>query len=569
MTFFNLGRQWLRAGAFFLAVFALVAPAGAQNAGNKESKKKFTEPAENIFTNNQIFRLQIEIPEKGLETLRGYQFRGWGGGAQDERPSVKCTVREGDKVYTDVAVHLKGAAGSFRPVDANPGLTLNFAKHVKGQTFHGWQRISLNNSVQDPSLLSEQICRELFAAAGVPVPRATHATVELNGRKLGVYVLVEAYNKQFLAHHFKDATGNLYDGGFLKDVDGPLTKSSGKNPEDRSDLKRLADAAREKDPTKRMVQLDKVLDLDRFISLLAMDTITCNTDGYGINKNNYRLYHDPTSDKFVFMPHGLDQMFGTFRTGTDMPIYPRMSGLVADAVLAAPAGRERYKARLTELMTNVFKVEVITNRVWELAAKIKPALAEKSRGSANFHSETVKAFCHRIVERTESVREQLTAPDTTLQFDPAGFARLADWKARVDYGKPLVDEVTDKSGKKLLHINAAGGSAVGAWTTKVKLEPGRYRLEGRMKCQGVTPEPGDRKAGAGLRIAGRRFDQKLSGDSDWTLVACEFETQNSRGDFGPMARIESSTPEVELICEMRAKTGEIWIDRESLRLLRK
>src|SRR4030095_10780611 len=153
--------------------------------------------------------------------------------------------------YTDVAIHLKGAAGSFRPIDADPSLTLNFDKHVKGQTFHGLQRMSLNNSVQDRSFLNEQICREMFAAADVPVPRATHALVKLNGRDLGLYVLTEAFNKQFLAHHFKNPNGNLYDGGFLKDVTDELEKSSGKNPEDRSDLKRLVEAAREANTTAR------------------------------------------------------------------------------------------------------------------------------------------------------------------------------------------------------------------------------------------------------------------------------------------------------------------------------
>src|SRR6185436_17379159 len=110
---------------------------------------------------------------------------------------------------------------------ANPAMTLNFDKHIKGQTFHGLERLSLNNSVQDPSLFSEQISRELFAAIGTPTPRATRARVELNGRDLGVYVLAEAANKQFLARHFKNPNGNFYDGGFLKDVNGDLDKSSG------------------------------------------------------------------------------------------------------------------------------------------------------------------------------------------------------------------------------------------------------------------------------------------------------------------------------------------------------
>jgi cell division protein YceG involved in septum cleavage len=46
------------------------------------------------------------------------------------------TVREGETVYTNVALHLKGAAGSFRSIDQNPCLTLKFDKFVDGQRFH-------------------------------------------------------------------------------------------------------------------------------------------------------------------------------------------------------------------------------------------------------------------------------------------------------------------------------------------------------------------------------------------------------------------------------------------------
>ena len=38
--------------------------------------------------------------------------------------------------------------------------------------------------------------------------------VKLNQRNLGLYVLLEGWDKRFLKQHFKDARGNLYDGGY-------------------------------------------------------------------------------------------------------------------------------------------------------------------------------------------------------------------------------------------------------------------------------------------------------------------------------------------------------------------
>jgi spore coat protein H len=535
--------------------------------GKAKAKAERTDTVEDLFTSTQVFRIRIEISEKDMDVLRGYRWEGFQGAQVEKRPSVKGTVREGDRVYNDVAIHLKGAAGSFRSIDDEPALTLNFDKNVKGQTFHGVQRISLNNSVQDRSLLNEEICRELFAKADIPVPRATHAQVELNGRNLGVYVLVEAFNKQFLARHFKSAKGNLYDGGFVKDVRDQLEKSSGTNPNDRSDLARLAEAAEEPDSSIRVARLKQVLDWDRFVRYLALDVMMCNWDGYAVNRNNYRIYHDPATDKIVFMPHGLDQMFGVMRVGTDMALFPRMQGLVANAVMQTPEGRKEYRAQMGQLLTNLFQLAPITNRIWQLTAQIAPALAEQGAGVARAQNREAADFCRRIEQRIEFIRERLSAPDISLKFEPDGFARLPEWRPRSEFGKPSLDESTE-DGKALLHIQA-NGSSVGIWSAKVRLEPGRYRLEGKAKGAGVVLDAGDRRGGVMVRTSGRRFVQKVMADNTWRDVRLDFEVGDESPQFGFMNPIEDSTPDIDLICELRAAKGDVWFDKGSLRLSRR
>jgi len=77
---------------------------------------------------------------------------------------------------------LKGSLGSFRSVDDAPSFTLNFSKYASRQRFHGLEKVSLNTSVQDPTRVSEKLCRELYTRGGIPAPRAGFATAELNGR---------------------------------------------------------------------------------------------------------------------------------------------------------------------------------------------------------------------------------------------------------------------------------------------------------------------------------------------------------------------------------------------------
>src|SRR5437867_13280267 len=130
-----------------------------------------SEERDAFFKDGKIVHLKIEIGKKELESLRG-----------DPRKYVKALLKDGDKEYKDVGIHVKGAAGSWRGIDDKPGLTLNVDKFKDDQRYRGMDKFHLANSVQDPSYLSELICGELMRAAGVPASRVGHAVVTINGR---------------------------------------------------------------------------------------------------------------------------------------------------------------------------------------------------------------------------------------------------------------------------------------------------------------------------------------------------------------------------------------------------
>jgi spore coat protein CotH len=193
-------------------------------------------------------------------------------------------------------------------------------------------KIHLNNSVQDSTYLHEKVSRDLFLAAGVAVPRSAHALVQLNGRRPRLCVLVEGANKQFLKRSFGSAKGNLYDGGFCRDVNSRMRLNSGEDPRNQSGRLALVRAASEPDLEQRAIALEKVLDIDHFLTFLAMEIMIAHWDGYALNVNNYRLYQNPSSDKMVFIPHGTDQVF----QNTGMSPRPQMRGMVAQAVMEIP-----------------------------------------------------------------------------------------------------------------------------------------------------------------------------------------------------------------------------------------
>jgi spore coat protein H len=354
--------------------------------------QKAAKQSDAFFQSDKVLNLSIDIGPKELEALR-----------RDPRKYVKATLKDGHTVYANIGVHLKGAAGSFRGIDDKPGLTLNMNKFDEEKLFHGMDKFHLANSVQDPSYLSELICGEMFRAAGVPASRVSHAIVTVNGRKRGMYYLKEGYDKYFLRRHFGNRNGNLYDGGFLRDVDQPLQLLTGKDDvKPHSDLKALTAAARIGNAKQRFEKLETILDMDKFLSYLALEVITWDWDGYPMNRNNYRIYHDPKRDKLVFIPSGMDQMYGN----PGGPIMPGFQGFVARAVMETPEGKKRYLAKLAEINKSI-KPDAVSKRLDALQLRVQPALASIDKGAGRDYPNQVNRLRDAIRQRSKTIEKQL------------------------------------------------------------------------------------------------------------------------------------------------------------------
>jgi hypothetical protein len=505
--------------------------------------------ADDLFTNSVVPHLQLEISREGMEVLEKYR-QVWGK-PRPERIDVKATVRVGKAVYTNVAVHLKGSY-TFQGIDEKPSLTLNFDKFTPGQRFHGLDKIHLNNSVQDPSYLCEKLAREMFVAAGVPATRIGHARVSLNDRALGFYVLVEGYNKRFLKRHFKSTKGNLYDGGSGGDISKALEVDSGGEPENRADLTALFAATREPNAAKRYARLEQLLDVDRFLTFAALEVLLQHWDGYCLGPNNFRLFHDADRDRMVFLPHGMDQIFGRGQSPS-ASITPNWDGLVARALFTTPKGRQRYLERFGQVFTNHFRIDDLIARVDELAKKNRPWAGSGFFGGFQNQS-AVDELKGRIVRREQYVREQLENPEKPVVFGKDGELRLTSWQ----FKRPSRDTVKGPRGRhedrNTLEVQINGGNwSSGSWRKLVLLDAGHYELSGLARVAGLPA--GATNSGVILRVSGERESTGLSTNAGWTPLQYEFELPGLIN--------------AELVCEFRGPEGAGMFDVSSLKLRRK
>ena len=521
---------------WLIACGALSVRAGALDEGPASGSDRW--PGADLFTNGAVSQIRIQVSTRDLEKL-----------GKESRQFVPASVSEGGTLYPNVAIHLKGSVGSFRPLENKPGLTVDFSRFEANQRFHGLRRIHLNNSVEDPSYCNEALGSAAFRAAGIPAPRVSRAVVFLNERRLGIYVLKEGFTEDFLSCYFNSVGANLYEPDEGHDVNQHLKRTSVQaRSGNRAALRALAQAALEAEPERRWNRLEQTLELNRFIRLMALEVMLCHRDGYCLARNNFRVYQDLDTGKMVFFPHGMDQLFGS----ADLPWTPKMAGVVAKAVMETREGNQRYSQEFKTLFRKLFEPESLARQVDELLNELS-AVADKSElASIRLECSSVK---NRIRARHEQLEQQLKAAQQEPVSLANGIGPLTGW-VKVD--PPVsgeMDDVIGPDGSRCLHIRA-GSDTSASWRTKARLEPGRYWFEGKVSVSGVQPLGFGAHQGAGLRIAGQpRQAPDLVADSAWHLQRESFEVGPDGG-------------EIEFICEFRARAGEAWFDRGSLRLVR-
>ncbi len=217
-----------------------------------------------------------------------------------------------------VEVHLKGSVGgSFRPITGKAALKLKFKAAA---TFIGLRKMTLNNMVQDDSMLHESLAYATFAAAGVPSSRSGYAYVRLNGEDLGLYANVETLDKVALENRFgpfQKPPQHLYEGEKGHDVlpgqELAFEVDEGDDA-DLSDLEALIEAVNGGGALPWSTRVAPFVDLEEMTRMWAVEKYIDHWDGYsghaeaGLRPNNYYLYSD-ASGRFQMLPWGADQTY--------------------------------------------------------------------------------------------------------------------------------------------------------------------------------------------------------------------------------------------------------------------
>lgn len=532
------------------------------------------DPSDAYFAMDRVLDVSIEIDPDDWDTLR-HQTRTFDDlmaeidKYQLSRPFASIydwfpgTVTIDGETHTEVGVRKKGFLGSQS--DAKPSLKLRFDKYVDGQALGGViQRMTLNNSIQDPSMVNTCLAYQVFAAAGLPASRCNFATVTVNGKNLGLYAHVEEIKAPMLSRHFDSSEGNLYEGtisDFTPTHRGTIEKKTNEDADDWSDVDAVMSALQ--DPSDAGLEaLAELVDLDRFLSFWATESLVGHWDGYTGHRNNYHFYREPDG-KFVFIPWGVDDVFhlkgdpNPFDNISEPP--PSVLALTAipNRLYNIPEWRAKYALRMKEILDTVWSEDELLDSVDQMAAIVQEHSLPESRAAAE-DTERVRKF---ILKRKGEILADITPeppdwPEPDEDAASAGEVDLEDFELgfKTTWGtkenpNPLAEGTVyelDENGDLTVEAENAGATA-GLSTPQEEADIG-VKNAAMLSVMGLYPDgtlrgvtvwlPTERlSGGASLRIG---VDPDVGGVV-WEIPAGKSEPEGFIPIGGQILLIEAGT----------------------------
>ena len=271
-----------------------------------------------LFDDAEVPRIDLTISESNLQSLYDdpesnseyYAVFSFTRGDSTEGP-IDVGVRfRGDTIRNK---EKKSFRISFNSIDANGDL-------------HGIEKMDLNAGVNDPSLVRSKLGWELFRYLGVAGSRSNHVLLYINNDFYGVYLNTEHIDERFVKSRFDNNDGNLYRNLWPADLtylgssqsdykfeyDGRRVYALRTNEDwdDYEDLAALIITLDQHSGDQLKDELERLINVQQYLKVMAVDVMTGNWDGYAGDRNNYYLYRDQVTGRFEYIPYNLENSFG-------------------------------------------------------------------------------------------------------------------------------------------------------------------------------------------------------------------------------------------------------------------
>ena len=131
---------------------------------------------------------------------------------ESEEYSACNLVIDGEAVK-NVGLRAKGntSLSSVKNMDSDRySFKIEFDQYETGKTYHGLDKLCLNNIIQDNTYMKDYLAYTLMYDFGVDAPLCSYAYITVNGEDWGLYLAVEAIEESFLERNYGSNYGDLY-----------------------------------------------------------------------------------------------------------------------------------------------------------------------------------------------------------------------------------------------------------------------------------------------------------------------------------------------------------------------
>jgi len=390
-------------------IAALLMPA-APLLGQDKQKGAAIKTAADLYAFENLLKIELTMKPTAWDKVR-WQKREQVEGKWKGFTYQKGDIRINGTLIESVGIRKKGFIGSISA--QRPALKIKLHEYVKGQSFAGIKRLTLNNNLQDKSQIRQYLSYKWFRRAGIAAPRCNFARVYVNGKYLGIYSNVEPVRKSLLRDQLGSDKGTLYEGTATDFVSGDIERletKTNKKSDTRAELKKLV-AILDSTSVDRADKLAKHVDIDEFLKFWTAEVMLGHWDGYAGNRNNYFVYWHPDRSRFVFLPWGTDGSFSAvnFFIATPAPRLIKAKGRLCAAMFANADSRKRYFGTVRSLLDDWWQEK-------ELLAEVDRAtdlLRDHLHVSEEAFDADIDTLCAYIKQVAPQLERELKSPPKT------------------------------------------------------------------------------------------------------------------------------------------------------------
>ncbi len=392
------------------------------------AQSALADDAEGLYDPGRVYVIELSLPEKSRNELAKDRHKYQPGTFSLAESTDGTPAGVGDlSDPVSVEVKLKGSA-SYRPLSEKSAFKIRFP----GAPFRGLRYMTLNNMVEDPSMIHETLAYTAFRGAGVPASRTGYAYVYVDGDDYGIHLNIEtldqiALEKRFGPFHAD--TQHLYEGEGGADVHPGLQwnfEVDEGDDGDRGDLEELIDAVNSSGPLPWASRVASTVDLQEMTTMWAVEKYIGQWDGYAGKEhselpNNYYLYSD-AGGKFQMFPWGNDE---SWQAPYHLPFDGR-AGLLFDRCLDDGACLALYRQSVAAVRKAIVGMDLDSLAVdsaallapWQAMEQTQSTREEHSLGKIGDGVAEARAFiASRPAEAAEWLGEELES-----KADPGGEA---------------------------------------------------------------------------------------------------------------------------------------------------